>query len=149
MPQLSLHSPVGDLTVSEEDGAVVALDWGWGTEQTETPLLLEAKRQLEAFFDGTLKEFDLPLRPTGTAFQSRVVIAMCRIPYGRTATYGELAYQLGSAARAVGQACGANHIPIIVPCHRVLAADDRLGGYSGEGGLETKVALLRLEGILL
>ncbi len=149
MPQLSLHSPVGDLTVSEENGAIVSLDWGWGADQSETPLLLEAKRQLDAYFDGDLTEFDLPLRPGGTAFQNRVVGAMCAIPYGETVTYGGLAHQLGSVARAVGQACGANHIPIIVPCHRVLAADDRLGGYSGDGGLETKVALLRLEGVLL
>ncbi|MFN3230643.1 MAG: methylated-DNA--[protein]-cysteine S-methyltransferase [Alphaproteobacteria bacterium] len=149
MPQLSLHSPVGDLTVSEESGALVSLDWGWGAEQTQTPLLLAAKRQLDAYFDGDLKTFDLPMRPGGTAFQNRVFGAMCRIPFGETATYGELAHQIGSVARAVGQACGANHIPIIIPCHRVLAAHDRLGGYSGDGGLETKVALLRLEGVLL
>ena len=149
MPQLSMHSPVGDLTISEEEGAIVSVDWGWGAEQTETALLNKARGQLECYFDGRLTDFDLPMRPAGTGFQNRVFGAMCRIPYGETATYGELAHQLGSAARAVGQACGANHIPIIIPCHRVLAAHDRLGGYSGEGGLETKVALLRLEGVLL
>ena len=74
---------------------------------------------------------------------------MCRIPYGTTVTYGQLAHDIGSVARAVGQACGANPIPIIIPCHRVMAGDNRLGGYSGEGGVETKVALLRLEGVLL
>jgi len=149
MPQLSLHSPIGDLTISEDDRAIVSVDWGWGMEQTETPLRVKAKQQLEAYFDGLLKEFDLPLRPAGTPFQNRVFGAMCRIPYGETATYGELAHQVGSVARAIGQACGANPIPIIIPCHRVLAADDRLGGYSGDGGVETKVALLRLEGVLL
>jgi methylated-DNA-[protein]-cysteine S-methyltransferase len=149
MPQLSLHSPVGDLSVSEDNGAIVALDWGWGAEQTHTPLLDRAVQQLNAYFDGDLKDFDLPLRPHGTAHQARVWGGMCRIPYGHTLTYGELAHDIGSIARAVGQACGANPIPIIIPCHRVMAGDNKLGGYSGDGGVETKVALLRLEGVLL
>jgi methylated-DNA-[protein]-cysteine S-methyltransferase len=149
MTQLSLHSPVGDLTVSQDDGAIVSLDWGWGAVQTETPLLLEARRQLHLYFDGDLKNFDLALRPHGTQFRQRVWDAMCRIPYGKTETYGEMAGGLNSAARAVGGACGANPIPIIIPCHRVLAAGGGLGGYSGDGGSETKIFLLRLEGALL
>jgi methylated-DNA-[protein]-cysteine S-methyltransferase len=149
MTQLSLHSPVGDLTVSEDEGAIVSLDWGWGAVQTETPLLLEARRQLHLYFDGDLKAFDLKLRPYGTTFRQRVWAAMCRIPYGKTETYGEMAGTLNSAARAVGGACGANPIPIIIPCHRVLAAGGRLGGYSGDGGSETNTFLLRLEGALL
>lgn len=148
MPQLSLHSPIGDLSVSEEDGAVVALDWGWGSEQTQTPLLVEAVRQLHAYFDGELTDFDLPLAPAGTDHQKRVWDAMCLIPYGGTLTYGELAREAGSIARATGTACGVNPIPVIIPCHRVLAGNS-LGGYSGDGGVETKVALLRLEGVLL
>ncbi len=149
MTQLSLHSPLGDLTVSEDEGAIVSVDWGWGAMQTETPLLLAAKRQLERYFDGDLKRFDLPLRPYGTKFKKQVWDAMLRIPYGDTATYGKIAAAVGSPARAVGGACGANPIPIIIPCHRVLAAGGGLGGYSGDGGTETKVFLLRLEGALL
>jgi methylated-DNA-[protein]-cysteine S-methyltransferase len=149
MTQLSLHSPVGDLTLSEDDGAIVALDWGWGAAQTPTPLLQEAKRQLERYFDGALTAFDLPLRPHGTAFRHRVWTAMGRIPYGATRSYGQLAAEVGGPARAVGGACGANPIPILIPCHRVLAAHGSLGGYSGEGGVETKAFLLRLEGALL
>jgi methylated-DNA-[protein]-cysteine S-methyltransferase len=149
MPQLSLHSPIGDLTISEEAGAVVALDWGWARDQTETPLLLEAKRQLERYFDGALRHFDLPLAPSGTPFRQKVWDAMQEIPAGETRSYGELAAAVGSAARAVGGACGANPIPVIIPCHRVLAAAGALGGYSGDGGLDTKVALLRLEGALI
>ncbi len=149
MLQLSLHSPVGDLTVSEDEGAIVSVDWGWGALQAPTPLLLEAKRQLELYFDGDLKQFDLPLRPFGTTFRQQVWQAMLRIPYGVTATYGEIAGPLGAPARAVGGACGANPIPVIIPCHRVLAANGGMGGYSGDGGVETKVFLLRLEGALL
>jgi methylated-DNA-[protein]-cysteine S-methyltransferase len=148
MPQRSLHSPIGDLTVSEEGGAIVALDWGWGRDQGESALLGEAVRQLEAYFDGALNDFDLPTEPAGSAFQVRVWRAMQAIPAGATRTYGELARELGSAARAVGTACGANPVPVIIPCHRILAASG-LGGYSGDGGIETKCALLRLEGVLL
>ena len=149
MTQLSMHSPVGDLTISEDDGAIVSLDWGWGALQTETPLLLEAKRQLERFFDGDLKQFDLPLRPYGTKFRKQVWDGMLRIPYGRTETYGKIAESVGAPARTVGGACGANPIPILIPCHRVLAANGGMGGYSGDGGVETTVLLLRLEGALL
>jgi methylated-DNA-[protein]-cysteine S-methyltransferase len=149
MPQLSLHSPVGDLTLSEADGALVALDWGWAPGQRETRMLGQARRQLEAYFDGDPAPFELPLAPAGSDFQRRVWERMGAIPLGRTLSYGELARELGSAARAVGAACGANPIPIIVPCHRVIAADGGLGGYSGQGGVETKQALLRLEGALL
>lgn len=146
MPQLSMHSPVGDLAISEDGGAVVSVDWGWGRDNTATPLLKEAKRQLEAYFDGKLEKFDLPLQPGGSDFQKQVWRAMLKIPYGKTLTYGEIATKLGGAARAVGAACGANRIPVIIPCHRVLAAGGGLGGYSGSGGLATKTALLRLEG---
>lgn len=144
-----MHSPIGDLSVAEDGGLIVSLDWGWGAEQTKTPLLCAATQQLEDFFDGRLTEFDLPLAPAPTAFGQQMRTAMCAIPYGHTRSYGEIAQSLGSAARAVGRACGANTIPIIVPCHRVLAAGGRMGGYSGDGGLETKTALLHLEGVLL
>ncbi len=144
MPQLSLHSPIGDLTASEEDGAIVALDWGWGRDQTETDLLLRARAQLHAYFEGGLRGFDLPLAPAGSAFRRRVWAALQAIPYGATATYAALAAGLGSAPRAVGQANAANPIPILIPCHRVVAVGG-IGGYSGGEGLSTKRALLALE----
>src|SRR5438132_14205287 len=100
MPQLSLHSPVGDITVSEEGGGLVAIDWGWGRDQIPTPILREAKRQLEAYFDGRLTKFDLPLAPAGTDFHRAVWRAMCKIPYGKTMTYGAIADKLDSSARS-------------------------------------------------
>ena len=144
MPQLSLHSPFGDITVSEENGAIVAVDWGWGRDQTETPLLLRARAALFDYFDGARRDFDLPLAPAGSPFRTRVWAALRAIPYGETRTYGDLAAALGSAARAIGQANGANPIPILIPCHRVVAGNG-LGGYSGGDGPVTKRALLALE----
>lgn len=146
MPQLSLHTPLGDLTLSEEDGAIVALDWGRGRDRAETPLLLRARDQLQDYFDGTRLAFDLPLAPFGTAFQRRVWEALCAIPAGQTRSYRDIAEAVGCrAARAIGQANGANPIPILIPCHRVVAADGSLGGYSGGDGAVTKRYLLDLE----
>lgn len=147
-PKISMHSPVGDITISIEGGAVVSLNWGWARDQAGDNLLLTAKAQLEDYFDGDARAFDLPLQPAGTEFQRRVWSLMEEIPYGGTMTYGQMSDRLNSSARAVGMACGANPIPLIIPCHRVLAAKG-MGGYSGDGGVETKVALLRLEGVLL
>ena len=147
MPQLSLHTPLGDLTISEEDGAIVALDWGRGRDQDATPLLTRARDQLQDYFDGTRMAFDLPLAPHGTAFQRRVWDALCTIPAGQTRSYADIARQVGCRSpRAIGQANGANPIPILIPCHRVVAADGSLGGYSGGEGEATKRYLLDLEG---
>jgi methylated-DNA-[protein]-cysteine S-methyltransferase len=144
VPQLSLHTPVGDLSVSEEDGAVVAIDWGWGSQQIATTLLNRACEQLHAYFDGELTEFSLPLAPAGTAYRQRVWQALCAIPYGATRSYADIARAAGGSPRSVGQANGNNPIPIVIPCHRVLATTN-LGGYSGGDGLVTKRWLLAHE----
>ena len=147
MPSLSIPSPVGQLTIEEADDRIVAIRWGDGEAGNGSSLLAEAARQLAAYFDGRLRDFDLPLAPEGTAFEGRVWAAMQAIPYGQTRSYGDLAGMTGSAPRAVGRTCGKNPIPIVVPCHRVLAKGG-LGGYSGDGGLVTKQRLLALEGAL-
>src|SRR5580704_15318510 len=121
LPQVSLHSPVGDISVSEEDGAIVAVDWGWGSRQSETSLLRRAREQLQAYFDDELTEFALPLAPAGTTYQQRVWQALCAIPYGATRSYLDIAQVAGGSPRSVGQANGNNPIPIIIPCHRVVA----------------------------
>jgi len=152
MPSLSMQSPIGQLTIEEEDDRIVAIRWGNGRDDSRggngNPLLAEAARQLAAYFDGTLAQFDLPLAPQGSPFEQRVWQAMLQIPYGETRSYGELAMAIDSAPRAVGRACGKNPIPVVIPCHRVLAKSG-LGGYSGDGGLATKSRLLALEGALL
>jgi methylated-DNA-[protein]-cysteine S-methyltransferase len=145
LPQISLHSPVGDLTVSEEDGCIVAIDWGWGRDQAATPVLLRARDQLQAYFDGELTRFDLPLAPAGSAYRQRVWAALRAIPHGQTRSYLDITRVAGGSPRSVGGASGANPIPIVIPCHRVLATNG-LGGYSGGDGLATKRFLLSLEG---
>ena len=138
-------SPVGALGADAADGAITALVWGQGGTLRSGPLFEELSGQMAAYFAGDRTEFTVPLAPRGNAFQQRFYKALCDIPYGETRTYGELAKQLEVSAQAIGQACGANPIPILIPCHRVLGAGG-LGGYSGKGGVETKVALLRHEG---
>ena len=142
MPQLSLHTPLGEVTISEDGDAIVALDWGRGRDQEATPLLRQARDQLQEYFDGKRMSFGLPLAPEGSEFQKRVWAALCAIPPGETRSYADIARTIGSAPRAVGGANGANPIPLFIPCHRVIAADGTLGGYSGGDGPATKRYLL-------
>lgn len=144
MPALTSPSPFGPITVLEEAGRITALRWGGADSDDRTELLTEAGRQLAAYFEGARQDFDLPVAFL-PGLQGEVMRAMCAIPFGETRTYGDLAKALGAPAQAIGQACGANPIPIIVPCHRILGATG-LGGFSAPGGVETKVALLKHEG---
>lgn len=150
MPRLSLDSPIGRLTLCEEEGFITGLIWGGkATDPGEpTPLLLRAERELTAYFAGRCHEFDLPVKPRGSAAERVVWQAMAEIPYGQTKTYGEIAKATGITAREVGQACGRNPIPIFLPCHRVVAANG-LGGFSAPGGVAWKGQLLVLERALL
>jgi methylated-DNA-[protein]-cysteine S-methyltransferase len=147
MLSLSISTPVGDLVLEELGGALVSIRWSRERAANCSPLLAEAASQLDAYFAGRLTEFDLPLRPAGSAFEQSVWAQMQKIRYGKTRCYGDLAAAIASAPRVVGGACGKNPIPIVIPCHRVLAKTG-LGGYSGSGGLKTKQALLVLEGAL-
>jgi methylated-DNA-[protein]-cysteine S-methyltransferase len=139
---LTVDGPLGPVTVRERDGTIAAIDIGAGGVQRSTPLLRAAAAQLAEYFAGTRTEFDLPLAPPSSPFQGRMRDAMTAIPYGETRSYGDLAALLGSNPRAIGQACGGNPIPIVVPCHRVLAAGGRIGGFSAGNGVATKRWLL-------
>ena len=142
----TIESAVGPLTITAEDDKITAVDFGLGGgPRPNSGLLAEAARQLTEYFAGTLREFTLPLAPSGTSFRLKVWAAMQAIPYGQTRSYGDLARALGSAPRAVGGACGANPIPLIIPCHRVVGAGGALGGFSGGAGCDTKRQLLALE----
>ncbi len=145
MPWLSFHSPLGVLTLTEEDGALVSLDWGQAPHSPSSPLLDTAKSQIEEYFDGVRTSFDLPMNPRGTPFQKKVWQILQSIPYGTVQSYATVACKAGSAARAVGGACGRNPLPILIPCHRVVAANGALTGYSAMDGLETKKYLIDLE----
>ncbi len=142
--QAGYDSPLGALTLTAADGLITGVTWGQCHNVAGSVLLDAACVQLAEYFAGGRGAFDLPL-DFGTGLHEGVRRAMAAIPFGETRTYGDLAKALGAPAQAIGQACGANPIPILIPCHRILAANG-LGGYSGAGGVETKVALLRLEG---
>jgi methylated-DNA-[protein]-cysteine S-methyltransferase len=148
-----VESPVGKLLLAGYGGALERLHFSSGPKATRPdpewvenrPAFREAVRQLELYFEGKLFEFQLDLRPGGTAFQLAVWKALREIPYGQTITYGELARRIRNpgASRAVGLANGANPIAIVIPCHRVIGSDGRLTGFGG--GLDVKRKLLALE----
>jgi len=140
-----VETPLGPIRVRERDGAIGDITFGVVSDETPSPLLGAARQQLTDYFAGRRTTFDLPLAPPQSPFQGRMRAAMIAIPYGETRSYGDLAAALGSAPRAVGQACGGNPIPIIVPCHRVLAAGGGLGGFSAGDGVATKRWLLAHE----
>ncbi len=146
MPYCIIPTPIKPVRIDEAEGAIVAVNF---VEDElcppETPLLQETVRQLNAYFDGTLTEFDLPIRLEGTAFRMKCWQALQTIPCGETISYGEQARRIGNpkAVRAVGGANHHNPISIIVPCHRVIGADGTLTGYGG--GIEIKAWLLEHE----
>lgn len=145
----SLMTPVGTLSLFEEDEKIVVVEWGQAPEGTQTALLKEAKSQLSAYFSAKLTKFDLPLDPMGSDHQKKVWDEMQKIPFGQTYTYGDIAKTIKSCAQAVGGACGKNPIPIIIPCHRVVGSSGKMTGYSGGDGIETKQQLLRMEEAVL
>ena len=148
-----LDTPIGELLLAGEDGALAMIGFPKGSMRREPEPhwifnekpLAEARRQLDEYFAGKRREFDLPLQLNGTEFQVSVLEALQEIPYGQTESYGEIAKKIGrpKAVRAVGAANGRNPIPIVVPCHRVIGSTGDLTGFGG--GLDTKEALLRLE----
>ncbi|MEO0633311.1 MAG: methylated-DNA--[protein]-cysteine S-methyltransferase [Pseudomonadota bacterium] len=145
MDLYDVETRFGALYLSAKADAIVAVGWGRTGRTDETPALTEAVRQLNAYCKGALTKFDLPLDIQAGDLQRAVCDAMRAIPFGDTRTYGEIAKHLGVSAQTVGQACGRNPIPILIPCHRVMGAKG-LTGFSGAGGVETKLALLKHEG---
>jgi methylated-DNA-[protein]-cysteine S-methyltransferase len=156
MPYIAFATPFGDLTLFEESGKIVASEWGRAVMGMHakhdggraTKLLDRARKQLDDYFDGKRRRFTLPTAPEGTPYQLRVWEAITRIPYGETRSYGDIAHETDSGPRAVGTACRECPIGILIPCHRVIGAGGRIGGWSSITGLDGKRALLRLEGAL-
>lgn len=145
--RLVFPTPIGMLLLAQGERGITRVTLARGeTAQAQTPLLREARRQIEAYFAGRLRAFDLPLEERGTAFERAVWAALRTVPYGHTRTYGQIAAQIGHerAARAVGMANHKNPLIIVTPCHRIVGANGALTGYAL--GLEVKQTLLRLEG---
>ena len=143
-----MDTPLGGLRLHAQAGLVTAIDFDAEPRGARAPdeVLDQAERQLSEYFDGTRTEFDLPLASEGSEFQKKVWAELRRIPYGDTATYGDIARRLGYEpviARAVGVANASNPLPIVVPCHRVIGSDGKLTGYAG--GIDRKRALLDME----
>lgn len=146
-----LDSPIGRLLLVADDRGLREINFPKGERapdpawQENANALREPMRQLHEYFAGKREDFDLPLAPRGTPFQQTVWKELCRIPYGQTISYGDLARRIGNpnASRAVGLANGSNPIPIIIPCHRVIGSNGKLTGYGG--GLQIKEKLLALE----
>lgn len=147
MNRYHYRTPIGDVCIEENGAAITGLFFQEERtpEETETPLLKEANRQLTEYFEKKRMYFDLPLAPLGTVFQRKVWEALLTIPYGETRSYGQIAGQIGNekACRAVGGANHRNPIMIFIPCHRVIGADGSLTGFGG--GLEAKKYMLDLE----
>ena len=151
-----IDSPIGRIEVTSDGDSVTSLSIERagalpldGIPERSTPVLDRAVEQLHEYFAGTRTDFDLPVSLAGTEFQKAVWQELTVLPFGGVVSYGEIGSATGraTAGRAVGGAVGANPIPIIVPCHRVLASDGRITGYSGGNGIPTKVWLLDHEGI--
>ncbi len=145
---------MGTLELTAEERGLTAINYNddsltQSSDQHQLPVLKKTVDQLNEYFDGERKTFDIPLALNGTKFQQKVWQQLQQIPYGQTITYSELAKRIGDPqkARAVAGANGLNPIPIIIPCHRVIGVDNKLTGYSG--GIERKKKLLQLEGALL
>ena len=145
-------SPIGNLIIMEEENAIIKLCFkeqeitnNKDIQEFETPLLKKAKKQLEEYFEGKRKKFDLALRLNGTSFQNKVWKALLNIPYAKTCSYKDIAKNIGNenASRAVGNANNKNPLPIFIPCHRVIGSNGKLIGYAG--GLDIKIKLLELE----
>ena len=152
METICIKSPVGELTLFADGRSIVALSWGHGLNaprKSKSQALNRAARLLGDYFKTGQADFSsLDLAPSGTPFRQRVWREMLRIKPGHTKSYGQVAKTLKSSPRAVGGACAANPIPILIPCHRIINADGKTGHYSGGLGPETKKFLLRLEGAL-
>jgi len=146
MASAALQTEIGWVEVAADHDAITHCYWRntRPTRLQSSPLVKEAARQLQAYFDKKLTDFDLPLDADGTGFAKDVWTIMCAIPYGQTLTYGDVAAKLNAPAQTIGQACGQNPIAILIPCHRIVGTN-WLGGYSSELGTNAKAYLLDLE----
>ncbi len=137
-----MQTPVGTLSITEKDGKICTLDWAEGNMPEEMHL------QLSEYFNKERQVFDFEYEVDGTGFQKKVWKALLNIPYGTTKTYKDIAEEVGSHPRAIGGAVGANPVPILIPCHRVIGSSGKMTGFSAGDGISTKEFLLKLEGVL-
>ena len=149
MLSASFYTKIGLLSITEAKGSIVSLNWEEkdrkGKNDVASELIKEARRQVEAFLEGNLVVFNLPISPGGSVFQRKVYDQLSNICFGKIRTYGDIAKTLDSGPRAVGNACGSNKCLILIPCHRVISKDIKNGGFSSFGGIVHKDRLIKYE----
>jgi methylated-DNA-[protein]-cysteine S-methyltransferase len=153
MPHELLESPSGALLITSDGEGVTDISWAkglpMGFQESPDKHTNKAAQELREYFKKSRQNFDFSIHlKHGTPFQRRVWQAVSEIPYGHVVSYKELAIKLDSGPRAIGNAVGANPLPIVIPCHRVIGSQGQMGGFSGGKGIPTKKQLLQLEGIL-
>ena len=145
----TIETPLGDITIEADGSALIGVSFGNNSNQSPNSITRMAAEQLAEYFDGKRLKFEIPMRITGTDFQRRVWKELLDIPAGKTTSYGQIAKNIGKpkAARAVGGAVGSNPFAIVIPCHRVMASNGAITGYTGGDGIKTKRKLLDLESL--
>ena len=148
MDSITVMTPIGMLGITEDNGAIISIMEAEDTKESNNPLLLKAVKEIEEYFNKERTVFDLPLHFNSSPLYNRVWSELCKVPYGTTISYSELAERAGSnAVRAVATAVGRNNIPIIIPCHRIIRKSGEIGKFS-LFGKEAKEYLLKLEGVI-
>ena len=142
---LSFNSSIGWITISEEKDLVTSIMFGKNKNKGKNIVLIKLKKQILEFIKGKRKKFSIKLHITGSSLQKKIWKQLSNIRYGNTKTYGEIAEVLGTSPRYVGNVCGQNNHLLVIPCHRVIRSDGRLGGFSGLGGIKLKQKLIKIE----
>ena len=142
---LSFNSSIGWITISEEKDLVTSIMFGKNKNKAKNIVLIKLKKQVLEFIKGKRKKFSIKLHITGSSLQKKIWKQLSNIRYGNTKTYGEIAEVLGTSPRYVGNVCGQNNHLLVIPCHRVIRSDGRLGGFSGLGGIKLKQKLIKIE----
>ena len=142
---LSFNSSIGWITISEEKDLVTSIKFGKNKNKGKNIVLIKLKKQILEFIKGKRKKFSIKLHITGSSLQKKIWKQLSNIRYGNTKTYGEIAEVLRTSPRYVGNVCGQNNHLLVIPCHRVIRSDGRLGGFSGLGGIKLKQKLIKIE----
>ena len=141
----SIRTPIGIIRIVEKDGQISLLEWSKKVEKAYSPLIISTLLKIKKYFDKKTNINSVPKRINLTPLQIKILETVSHIPFGKTISYGAIAKKLNTNPRIVGQACSKNPLPLIIPCHRVITSQNKIGGYSCGNGLETKLWLLKHE----
>ena len=145
---ISFVTIFGWITASEEEGNIIEIKFSKKKNIGKSKVLKQLKKEIKFFFSKSKKKIKLPLKIQGSKLQKKIWNELKKIPYGKTKSYGEISKKLKTSPRYVGNVCGQNRHLLVIPCHRVIRSDGKLGGFSGTGGIDTKKKLLKFEGAI-